>query len=66
VSLQSRDEWAPLPDLINSGKHRHFGTDVPERRPEAKRNSGRHAAPPVGMSSRMVSRLAFHPLAVRD
>jgi len=29
-----------------------------ERRPEAKRSSGRHAAPPVGVGSRVASRLA--------
>lgn len=34
-----------------------------ERRPEAKRSSGRHAAPPVGVGSRVASRLTP---AVRD
>jgi hypothetical protein len=66
VSLPSWAENAQVPDLKNGGKHRSSGSEVPERRPEAKRSSGRHAAPPVGAGSRMASKLPLHQLATRD
>jgi hypothetical protein len=66
VTLLGHEQWARMPDLSNSAKHRHAGPDAAEPRPESRRNSGRHAAPPVGMSSRMASKFAFHPLAVRE
>ncbi len=66
VSLPSQEEMALLADLKNSGKHRQSGSEVPVRRSEAKRSSGRHAAPPVGVSSRMTSKLASSSLTLRD
>jgi hypothetical protein len=69
ISPAARHEWAQLSGHT-SGSHesRHElpGSDVPMRRPEAKRGSGRHAAPPVGVGSRVASKLAPHALAARD
>ncbi len=72
VSLSSREEMARLAemaqlvDLKNSGKHRLSGAEAAERRPELKRGSGRHAAPPAGVGSRMASKFAGSAVTVRD
>jgi len=47
-------------------KHRLTDPDSAERRQEARRSQGRHAAPSNGIAGRMAGRFAFHPLAVRD
>ena len=46
-------------------KHRLADQDG-DRRSEARRLPGRHAAPSVSLTSKMASRFAFHPIAVRD
>jgi hypothetical protein len=47
-------------------KHRLIDPEPGDRRPETRRNAGRHAAPSAGIGGRMNGRLAFRPLAVRD
>jgi hypothetical protein len=70
ISLAERHEWARLHDGASGGgyptSHELPGSNVRERRPEARRGSGRHAAPPVGVGSRVASKLAPHALAARD
>lgn len=69
VSFPVREHGAQLADVKDGdhrSKHRVSATGVVERRPELRRGTGRHAAPPVGRGSRMVSRLALHPVAIRS
>jgi hypothetical protein len=70
ISVAARHEWAPLSGHTTSDgyatRHELPGSNVPVRRPEPKRGSGRHAAPPVGVGSRVASKLAPHALAARD
>jgi hypothetical protein len=69
ISLAARHEWAQLSGNASSAyatRHELPGADVPVRRPDAKRGSGRHAAPPVGVGTRVASKLAPHALAARD
>jgi hypothetical protein len=69
ISLADRYEWAQLPGRANSGyatRHELPGSDVPQRRPEVRRGSGRHAAPSAGVGSRVASKLVPHALAARD
>jgi hypothetical protein len=72
ISLSSRDEMAKLAEMAqladakNCGKHRLSSAEVPERRPELKRGSGRHAAPPAGVGSRMASKFAGSAVMLRD
>jgi len=60
------------PGLKTAGrrsKHRLADADLldrHDRRPEPRRGAGRHAAPSIGLSSRMASRTPAHPLATRD
>jgi len=69
ISLADTHEWAQLSGRASSGnptRHELPGSDMPQRRPEAKRGSGRHAAPPVGVGTRVASKLVPHALAARD
>jgi len=69
ISLADTYEWAQLPGRATGGnptRHELPGSAMPQRRPEAKRGSGRHAAPPVGVGSRVASKLVPHALAARD
>ncbi len=66
VYLPAREENPPLRDPKNTGKHRPAGPDLAEKRPELRRSPGRHAAPPVGVGSRVASKLTLSSLALRD
>lgn len=69
ISLADRHEWAQLHGGTSGGdptSHELPGSNVRERRPEARRGSGRHAARPVGVGSRVASKLAPSALAARD
>jgi hypothetical protein len=73
ISLLDREAIAQVSSLVSandpsSGKSRQptASSEVPQRRPEPKRTAGRHAAPPVGVGSRVASKLALHPVAARQ
>ncbi len=72
VTLQGSEVSFRAPELKTAGrrsKHRLADADLldrHDRRPEPRRGAGRHAAPSIGLSSRMASRTPAHPLATRD
>jgi len=65
VSLPRRPESSQSAPAA-SGKHRQYLAEAPARQPAAKRHGGRHAAPPISVTSRMAGRLALSPLPMPE